>query len=127
MAKTSNRTQKDIRIGEQAGKQMARPWVPYLVAVLFFVAESMCFDLYDERLKVVTVVLGVVALAAALLRFSALRQRFTLPLCALSLYVLVDGLAALYAAQRAFGSVAVYALMSVLAAFCIAGNPVLVN
>lgn len=119
MAKKTTRTISDTSIGEQVGAQMARPWVPYIMAVLFFIAESLCFDVYDERLKLITVILGTVALVAALLRFSALRQRCTLPFCALALYVFLDGLAALYAAQRASGTVALYTLLSVLAAFCI--------
>ena len=120
MAKRRYNSRKSIKLGNQLSRQLERPVMPYIFAVLFFLTVLACYDFYDMRLKWVVMAIMVVALAAAVLRFAALRERFTLPLCALTMYVLVDFFALLYAAQTASGKLALYAFLIVPAAFCLA-------
>ena len=120
MAKRRYHSRKSIKLGDQLARQMERPAIPYIFAVLFFLAVLACYDFYDMQLKWVVMTLMAIALAAAILRFAALRERFTLPLCALTLYVLVDLFATLYAAQTGSGKLALYAFLIAPAAFCLA-------
>ena len=120
MAKRRYHSRKSIKLGDQLSRQLERPVMPYIFAVLFLLTVLACYDFYDPQLKWVVMGIMVVALAVAVLRFSALRERFNLPLCALTLYVLVDLLATLYAAQTGSGKLALYAFLIVPAAFCLA-------
>ena len=120
MAKRRYHSRKSIKLGDQLARQLERPAMPYVFAVLFFLAALACYDFYAIQLKWVVMALMAIALAAAVLRFAALRERFTLPLCALTLYVLVDLFAAIYAAQTGSGKLALYAFLIVPAAFCLA-------
>ena len=120
MAKRRYHSRKSIKLGGQLSQQLGRPVTPYIFAVLFFLTVLACYDFYNMQLKWVVMTLMAIALVLAILRFAALRKRFTLPLCALTLYVLVDLFATLYAAQTASGKLALYAFLIVLAAFCLA-------
>ena len=120
MAKRRYHSRNSINLGDQLSRQLGRPAMPYIFAVLCFLAVLACYDFYNVRLKWVAMALMVAAIAAAVLRFAALRERFTLPLCALTLYVLSDFFATLYAAQTGSGKLALYAFLVVPAAFCLA-------
>ena len=120
MAKRRYHSRKSINLGDHLSRQLGKPAMPYLFAVLFFLAVLACYDFYNVQLKWVIMALMVVAMAAAVLRFAALRERFSLPLCTLTLYVLTDFFATLYAAQTGSGKLALYAFLVVPAAFCLA-------
>ena len=120
MAKRRYNSGKSIKWGDQLSRQLGRPAMPYIFAVLFFMTVLACYDFYNMQLKWVVMAIIAVALVAAVLRFTALRERFSLPLCALTLYVLVDLFATLYATQTASGKLALYAFLIVPAAFCLA-------
>ena len=120
MAKGRYNSRKSIKLGDQLLRQLERPVIPYIFAVLFFLTVLACYDFYDMQLKWVVMALMAITLVAAVLRFAALRERFSLPLCALTLYVLVDLFATLYAAQTGSGKLALYAFLIVPAAFCLA-------
>ena len=109
-----------INMGNQLSQQLGRPTMSYVFAVLFFLAVLASYDFYDIQLKWVVMALIGVTMVAAVLRFAALRERFTLPLCSLMLYVLVDLFATLYAARTGSGKLALYAFLTVLSAFCLA-------
>ena len=120
MAKRRYPSHKGINLGDQLSRQLERPVMPYIFAVLFLLTVLACYDFYDPQLKWVVMGIMAVALAVAVLCFAALRERFNPPLCALTLYVLVDLLATLYAAQTGSGKLALYAFLIVPAAFCLA-------
>lgn len=119
MAKRRYNSRRGVKFGNQLARQMERPAMPYIFAVLFFLAVLACYDFYDMKLKWVVMVLMIVTLAAAVLRFAALRERFTLPVCAMTLYVLADLFATFHAARTGSGMFALYAFLIVLAAYCL--------
>lgn len=91
-----------------------RPVVPYLAAVLFFLAT--CLNSVGTS-KGATLICILLALAATGICFSRLRDRITLPLIALALVVLMDGISISYALS---GKFALYEFMKVLLSFCLA-------
>lgn len=97
------------------GAENAMTWaVPYLAAVFFFLA--LCLSA-TEAAKGTAVVCIVAALAGVFLRFSRLRERVLLPLAALALLVVMDGISTFYAVS---GKFALYEFLKVLTAFCLA-------
>lgn len=70
-----------------------------------------------STLKKVSLYLIVLTLALVVLRFSRLRDRVTLPLLALALYVLMNGASTFYAMS---GKFALYQFLRILSAFCLA-------
>lgn len=119
MAKSRYRSRKNIQISDHIGKLMEKAAAPYILAVLFLLTVLASYGFYDPKLKWITLALIGISLVIGILRFPVLRGRFTLPMCALTLYVLVDGLSTLYAAQTASGKLALYAFLAVLAAYCL--------
>lgn len=119
MAKSRYRSRKNMQISDQIGKLMGKAAAPYILAVLFLLTLLASYGFYDAKLKWTTLALMGIALVIGILRFPALRERFTLPMCALTLYVLTDGLSTLYAARTASGKLALYAFLAVLAAYCL--------
>lgn len=83
-----------------------------IAAVLFF----FCVCLNEEATaKVMATLLILLSLACGIFRFSRLRERVTLPLAALALVVLMDGLTLFYAPS---GKFALYEFLHVVIAFC---------
>lgn len=68
-------------------------------------------------LKKIALYLIVLTLTLAVLRFSRLRDRVTIPLLALALYVLMNGASTFYAMS---GKFALYQFLRILSAFCLA-------
>lgn len=106
--------------GARLARRLEHPAAPYLCAVLFLFVVLACYDLYVAQLKWVVMGIMVFALAAAILRFDVLKERFTLPLWVLAAYVLSDLLATLYAAQTGSGKLALYAFLIIPAGFSLA-------
>ena len=119
MAQSRYRSRKNIQISDQIGKAMEKAAVPYILAVLFFLTVLASYGFYDAKLKWITMALIGIALVIGTLRFTALRERFALPMCALTLYVLTDALSTLYAARTASGKLALYAFLAVLSSYCL--------
>lgn len=87
---------------------------PALCAVgLFF---AICLSSIST-IKEDAILLIVITLAAVVLCFSRLRERFRAPVIALTLLVFADGLSTAYAAS---GKFALYEILKVLIAFCVA-------
>ena len=83
-----------------------------LSVVFFFV---VCL-LSASTVKRAALTLTVLTLALVALRFSKLRNRVTLPLLALALYVIMNGASTLYATS---GKFALYEFLKILCAFCL--------
>lgn len=84
-----------------------------LSAVFFLV---VCL-LSAYTVKIAALYLILLTLALAFLCFSSLRDRITLPLLALALYVLMNGVSTQYAVA---GKFALYEFLKILCAFCLA-------
>lgn len=82
-------------------------------AALFF---TICLS-SPSTIKKTAILLTALALAAALLCFSRLRDRFRAPVIALALMVFADGISTFYAVS---GKFALYEFLKVLIAFCVA-------
>lgn len=83
-----------------------------LSVVFFFV---VCL-LSASTVKRAALTLTALTLALAVLRFFKLRSRVTLPLLALALYVVMNGVSTLYATS---GKFALYEFLKILCAFCL--------
>lgn len=83
-----------------------------LSVVFFFV---VCL-LSASTVKRAALTLTALTLALAVLRFFKLRSRVTLPLLALALYVIMNGISTLYATS---GKFALYEFLKILCAFCL--------
>ena len=83
-----------------------------LSVVFFFV---VCL-LSASTVKRAALTLTALTLALVVLRFSKLRSRVTLPLLALALYVIMNGISTLYATS---GKFALYEFLKILCAFCL--------
>ena len=83
-----------------------------LSVVFFFV---VCL-LSASTVKRAALILIVLTLVLALVRYSKLRGRMTVPLIALALYVLMNGMSTLYATS---GKFALYEFLKILCAFCL--------
>ncbi len=118
----SHKVYKDknrLTVGDKLSGLLGRGVGVYIIGALFFVGVCVCYDFYDDRLKTVALTFIIVALLAMWSRRKTLRTRMSLPVCALCVYVLLDGLSAMYAAYRTSGMLALYALLVVLTAFCL--------
>lgn len=118
MSKRHN-AKKRPDIALRLAQASAHPVGICVLVLLFFLTVCANYDFYDSKLKWIALGLMAFALVIGALRFSALRDRFTLPVCALVLYVLTDGVSTLYAAQIASGKLALYEFLSVLIPFCL--------
>lgn len=87
---------------------------PVLFAVLLFFTICLASA---STVKQTALVLTVLVLAAVLLFFSRLRDRFRAPVMALALLVCADGVSLFYAVS---GKFSLYEFLKVLIAFCIA-------
>lgn len=113
-----------IKIRNQ--KPIARPAVPedtfstrdlitaLILGVLFFFVVCLCAA---ETVRVTTLVLIVLMLAAGALRFSVLRERFGPVLLALTLLLLMCGISTFYAIA---GKFALRGFLQMFCAFCLA-------
>jgi len=84
-----------------------------VLAVLYFLIVCL---LSTSTVKAVTLLLIFASIAAVFLAFSRLRSRLNLPLAALTLVVLMDGISTFYAIS---GKFALYEFLKVFAAFCL--------
>lgn len=104
----------------QSGKQLRmlqNSWETWGLPVL----SVLCFVLVclssSSTVKPVALVMIVAVVAASALLFSRLRDRLHLPILALALVVLLDGVSTLYAKS---GKFALYEFLKILIAFCLA-------
>jgi len=84
-----------------------------LLSVVFFFVVCL---LSASTVKRAALYLIGLTLALVVLRFSKLRSRVTLPLLALALYVVMNGVSTLYATS---GKFALYEFLKILCAFCL--------
>ena len=84
-----------------------------VLAVLYFLIVCL---LSTSTVKAVTLLLIFASIAAVFLAFSRLRSRLNLPLAALTLVVLMDGISTFYAIS---GKFALYEFLKILCAFCL--------
>ncbi len=91
-----------------------RACAPYLAAILFFAGIMACTG---SLVKTTAAILVPVTIVVAILRFKTLSARITLPLVALALVVLMDGLSAIWAVS---GKFALTQVLKPIASFCIA-------
>lgn len=91
-----------------------RAAAPYLAAVLFFLTICLSAASTAKGMAVICILLAV---AAVIFRFSTLRDRVALPLAALALVVLMDGISMFYAVS---GKFALYEFLKVILSFCLA-------
>lgn len=91
-----------------------RACAPYLAAILFFAGIMACTG---SLVKVTAAILVPVTIVIAIVHFRTLSSRITLPLVALALVVLMDGLSAIWAVS---GKFALTQFLKPLASFCIA-------
>ncbi len=85
-----------------------------LAAALFFFTACLCSA---ATIKSTAILLILLTLSAVFLFYEKVRDRVKLPIVALGLVVLMDGLSNLYAVS---GKYALYEFLKVLAAFCLA-------
>lgn len=83
------------------------------LSVLFFFVVCL---LSASTVKRAALTLTALTLALVVLRFFKLRSRVTLPLLALALYVIMNGISTLYATS---GKFALYEFLKILCAFCL--------
>ena len=86
---------------------------PILATALFFMAVRLNTP---SAGKVLALLCMILALGAGILNFSTLRERFRLPLIALSLFVLMNGISTLYADA---GKFALREFLKLLISFCL--------
>lgn len=86
----------------------------FFAAILFFLISCLTST---ATIKSTSVLLIFLTLAGVFLFYGRLRDRIQLPMAALGLVVLMDGLSNLYAVS---GKFALYEFLKVLAAFCLA-------
>ncbi len=86
---------------------------PFLSAIIFFFV--VCLSTVDTA-KGTAIVCVIAAIIAVLVRFSRLRERFTLPLVALALFVLMNGVSTFYAVS---GKFALQEFLKLLISFCL--------
>lgn len=91
---------------------LKRPWLVLLLAVLYFVVTCMMFH---GRNKLITLLLVAAAIVCIVARYQVLACRISLPALFLGLYVLMDGIASLYAPSGRF---AIFEVLKVIAAAC---------
>jgi len=87
--------------------------LPLLAGLLYFLAVCLCGA---STVKTTAMLLVLLALAGAFLWFAPLRNRYSPPLVALALVVLMDGVSTFYAVS---GKFALYEFLKVLSAFCL--------
>ncbi len=95
-------------------KKIFAPVLTGLGTVLFFLTVCLCSAGFVKRM---TVILILMVLSSVFLFYSRMREQVKLPLIALSLMVLMDGLSCAYSVS---GKFALYEFLKVLVAFCLA-------
>ena len=98
----------------QAKSAQWKKVLPYLCVIGFFLI--VCLSAVNTAKKT-AVFCVVLALAAGIVCFSRLRERFHLPMAALALVVLLGGISTFYAVS---GKFALHEFLKVLIAFCMA-------
>ncbi len=88
-------------------------WVPVLMMVLFFFVTCLTSQ---GTVKPLTMVLVIAALVSCLIRFSTVRDRLSLPLTAVFLWILMNGISTFYAVS---GKFALREFLRLLIGFCI--------
>lgn len=108
-------SKRNNKIQISAVSQLSALKMPLCVplAVVFFFVVCL---LSASTVKRAALVLIVLTLALVILRFSKLRDRVTLPILTLALYLLVNGISILYATS---GKFALYEFLKILCAFCL--------
>lgn len=107
--KKSNKIQASAVSWLSASKMLL--CVPLSVVFFFVVCLLSASTVKRAALYLIGLTLALVAL-----RFSRLRSRVTLPLLALALYVIMNGISTLYATS---GKFALYEFLKILCAFCL--------
>lgn len=102
-----------------AGAALRSAW-PFLAGILFFLAVCLCYNYFDDRLRTVALAATIVTVVITAARARTLLKRISLPLCAVTLYIVVDGISALYSAHISNGTMALYTFLVGLDSYCIA-------
>ena len=106
----SNKKSGTVRLGS-GGRETASA---ILFGIVFFLI--VCLGALGT-IKTTAMVIAIAALLILAARFSVLRERFTLPILALTLFVIMDGVSTFYAVS---GKFALREFLKVLLAFCLA-------
>ena len=97
-----------------AGTLRQGPLAPLLLGIMFFFA--VCLSAVDS-MPVLIMIVAVFMFAVMAVRFGVLRERFCIPVLALTLYVIMDGVSTFYALS---GKFALREFLKVFLAFALA-------
>lgn len=127
MAKKKNRSARKAapatekkKINAQRLSGVFRDASPYLGAVVFFFAVCLGYNFFDDRLRTVALAATIITAALTAVRARTLWRRMTLPVFAMTLYIIVDCASALNSARLTDGTMGLYAFLAALDSYCIA-------